>query len=111
MQQALQDIMLLQQHNLVNGARSKEFYEQLTIILKRFFAQSSVIQSESMTDEELIAYFVRHNMYTDAIADLKNIFTGTAHIKFAHKQGAQEQIERDFRQSIHFIKTCAPQVK
>src|SRR5439155_1788652 len=68
--QALHDILLLQQKNLVNGARGKEFYAQLTALLKQFFYKKGYISSESMTDDELIAYFVKQQMFHDSIDSL-----------------------------------------
>ncbi len=98
-EQALRDIELLRSQ--MNG---KEFYIQLTAILKRYIAQRYHVDVESKTDDELIAYLGKKHFFNETLLDdISSIFAGIVTIKFAHAQASQEKMEHDYHKAIAFI--------
>jgi len=112
-QQALHAIEQLKKENKITVVQGKEFYAQLTAILKRYIALRFHVDVQGKTDDELIAYLSDKKLFdAKLLQNIKSIFSGSVTIKFANTQAAQEQMERDYRNAIEFVKkTCKAEEK
>jgi short subunit fatty acids transporter len=108
---SIDDIESLKRNNLARADKGKEFYSELTSILKKYLYRRFAVDSIGKTDAELIRYLNAQKFSVDLTQELQEIFSGVTIIKFANVQAAQEQIDRDIQRSIMFIKKTVPTQK
>jgi hypothetical protein len=106
--QAIIELEGYKKHGLVTVEHSKEFYSKLTQTIKNYLHRRYEIDTYGKTDEELMTYLSHLDFDSTSLEELKSIFSGMLVIKFANMRGAQEQIERDWRASIAFIRRTKP---
>lgn len=102
-EQAIIDMRMLKEQYYVDGISAKEFYAQLSSILKRFISDYYHIPVQSYTDEELISYLKKNNDGRNVITVLQPLLEGWVYIKFAQASALKEQIDHDCAQVINLI--------
>jgi hypothetical protein len=106
-EQALSALNLLGQRAM-HPRESKEFYTQLTSILKRYLQERYEIPVMGKTDQELIASLESLDVLKDAPVLLQEVIEGSTIIKFANVQSGQERMHQDLDRCRVFITTTIP---
>ncbi|MCX5922495.1 MAG: DUF4381 family protein [Candidatus Dependentiae bacterium] len=107
-ERTLRALVLLKKDNRATVAQGKEFYTELTSLLKKYMHERYGFEMYEKTDEEFLRYIASKNFSADLLADLETIFSGSITIKFANVQAMQEQIESDFVRATSFVKRSIP---
>ena len=84
----------------------REFYGQLTGIIKRYLEERYALPLVGKTDTELIED-LKHDssISVQLYEDVKQIFDGVTYIKFAHQTAAVEHMKHAQRIAMNIIKT------
>ncbi|MCF7899975.1 DUF4381 family protein [Candidatus Babeliales bacterium] len=83
---------------------SKEFYIQLTTILKQYLYAVYKINVVGATDTELLQEITKNSKIPEATIDhIKQILQGVTFIKFAHQNVAKEQMDNALLISFKII--------
>jgi len=109
-EQALIALNKLCEKDMMTSARSKEFYDRLTMIIKQYLHDRYAYDVMGKTDQELLVYLDSVSFDATLTEIIRNLLQGSVMIKFAHAQGAREQMERDIASSIVVIKKTIPLV-
>ncbi len=104
-QEALEQLAILKVHECKSITARKQFYSNLTYILKRYLIRRYGIALESKTDEEIIVIIQNSEFPVELFATLSTIFNGAQYIKFAHQDAALEQMNYDLEHTISIIKS------
>lgn len=109
--QALAALSQLKQEHKVDVVYGKEFYVTVSALLKKYFYDRFGYDVIGKTDDEMIQYLQEHYPDAQSIDDIKALLQGSAIIKFASAQAAQEQIDHDYVRSIAIITRTIPEKK
>ncbi len=93
-EQALRALQQLEQSSMT-VQNAKEFYFQLTMILKKYLSAAYGYALTDKTDTESITYLTDHTFEPNKLEEVRTVFSGIQVIKFANAQAAQEQMVRD----------------
>jgi hypothetical protein len=105
-QQALNSLDILQSSNWSNH---KQFYIQLTVLLKEYFQQRFKKQFVGTTDTECLDMLKMDKFIPESVASrFEDIIDGVMFVKFANAQSAQERMEKDL-ESVRIIVQSAIQ--
>ncbi len=104
-QEALEQLTILKVHEYKSITARKQFYSNLTYILKRYLIRRYGIALESKTDEELIVIIRNSEFPVELFATLSTIFNDALYIKFAHQDAAFQQMNHDLEHTISIIKS------
>jgi len=109
-QQALQELVLLQEQEVLLPECSKKFYGLLTFIFKSYLQEKRNLPLVGKTDAEVIAFLQkRTDIDRELLKHIETVFTGSVGIKFANERAMQEQIENDLNRSIAIIEKMQQQ--
>lgn len=102
---ALQQLELLRKENKISSIHGREFYLAVTAILKNYLQERFKLRLKDKTDTEVTTY-LKNVLAVDQILlkNIQKIFQGSITIKFANERALQDQIERDFCNSVTIIK-------
>lgn len=99
-QRALQRLEELRMSQLWKSGKIKEYYTELTDILRVFIEESTGIHATEMTSEEcILALTQSHN-----ITLLKDIFTTADLVKFAKSEPLPHEHQRIYNNAVEFVK-------
>ena len=105
-QEALDQLTMLQQqvHECKSVVSRKQFYSNLTRILKRYLVRRYGFALESKTDEEVVLIIRNSEFPIELFKSLSTVFNGALYIKFAHQDAAFDQMNQDLDQVVSIIK-------
>lgn len=107
--QALAELSKLQMQPYETKEQGKQFYFQITDILKRYIGARFNLDTYGKTDEELVS-FLQGQKLTVAIKDgIADITQGCVFIKFAGQEAMQEQIKRHLDLGVHLVTQTIPE--
>lgn len=104
------EIALVRLHQLAGKKESvaKDFYYELTALLKTYFTQRYAINLEGKTDMEIIESLDSVQLPGDLIDRLKKIFQGAYYIKFAQESTVAEYMHKDLNRAIDIVRNSIP---
>lgn len=111
--EALEALEVLRKKHLWQNDRVKEYYSELTDIVREYINKRYHIPATEMTSGDIC----RHLADIDAedkpeqelIEDLQDLFSRSDLVKFAKQQPLPDEHERSMKQSIRFVSETAPQ--
>lgn len=109
-EQAIANLNLLKDKQLWQSGREKEYYTELTDILRVYLERRFSIYAIEMTSSQIIAAVKKAedtNVYKD---NMKYILEIADFVKFAKVKPMPEENERSFRNAIAFVENTKPVV-
>ncbi|HRS53583.1 MAG TPA: hypothetical protein P5250_02625 [Bacteroidales bacterium] len=107
-EQALQELETLRQKKLWEQGKVKEYYSELTDILRIYISKRFEINATEMTSEEIYNNMKDKIEETDTINILYHILTLADIAKFAKGQPLPDENDLSMKNAINFIKTTIP---
>jgi hypothetical protein len=108
-ERALAQLAVLEKNKYVSTVHGKEFYGELTRILKEYIHDRYQIDVIHATDEELLIILEKQSELPSVLYEqARDLMDGMAFIKFANVQAAQKKIEEDFERTGKIIKETIP---
>lgn len=112
-ERALLEISSLVQRNLVGKGRIKEFYLELTMIVRRYIERAHAVRAPELTTEEFLQAAVGNPDFPrNAVLSLRTFLNTGDLVKFAAYRPAPEVIEQTLATARNYIDTdereCAP---
>jgi hypothetical protein len=108
-QEALEQLDVLRIQECTNVLLRKNFYLDLTSILKRYLIRRYGLSLESKTDEEILIMVKDSEFPIEYFINLSAIFNGALYVKFADQDAAFDQMAQDLEGTISIVKfTGAP---
>lgn len=102
----------LVERDMIKAGKIKEFYEQISDILRRYIEHRFNLHAPERTTEEFLAELPRTNVLSQADQDTLAEFLGHCDlVKFAKYSPTTEQIQRTFDLVKKFIKTTKSEEK
>lgn len=86
----------------------KEFYFELTYLLKIYLSERYNLDLEGKTDQELIETIQKNKFPKDLLERLEKIFIGAVTIKFAHEDVVLMTMEQDLKRGIEIVRNTIP---
>jgi hypothetical protein len=106
---ALMALHDLRASGLCTTERAKNFYVQLTDILKRYITERYGISVQGSTDKEILAYLEDHISFPkESLPILRDIFHHAGSIKFANESALLEYMEQDLALGLRLVKETMP---
>ncbi|MCH9024008.1 MAG: hypothetical protein IH931_01620 [candidate division Zixibacteria bacterium] len=100
---AFEKLAILEQKKLIDEEKFKEFYLELTDILRAYLGRMYARNIVDMTTEEFFSIYARIGLPTDAEQELKEFFDHADLVKFAKYIPRAERPKTDFAYTHDFI--------
>ena len=107
-QVALAELKALQDQSYETPEQGKQFYFQITDILKRYISDRFNLDTHGKTDEELVSYLKEQELLAVVKDGVSDIAQGCVFIKFAGQQAMQEQIKRHLNVGVCLVTQTIP---
>ena len=107
-QEALKNLMALNIASYEMPSRHKDYYQQLTGILKRYVSRRYGCFLASKTDQEVINALKETELAHDLQEQLEDIMQGAVFVKFANQQAAHEKMKLDLQRAQELIQKTIP---
>jgi hypothetical protein len=107
-QEALQDLENLVHENYNLPTKHKEFYQQVTAVLKKYLSRRYGCVLVSKTDQEIITVLAQTEFSQDLRQQLEEIMQGAVFIKFANQQAIKEQMKLDLQRAQELVRKTTP---
>ncbi len=88
----------------------KEFYIDLTYILKQYLAIRYAIDLQGKTDQEMLESMQYTEFPKDMLERLERIFLGAVMVKFAQEDAVLLAMERDLKRGIDIVRNTIPKM-
>ena len=107
-QMALQSLDSLEEKKLWQNGKIKEYYSELTDIIRHYLNQQHGIEAMEMITAEILAAYDSAGLKTDARSILNNILVQADYVKFAKAIPLNNENELSMTYSRQFIETTKP---
>lgn len=107
-QEALKRLSALDMQRYSDAHFHKEFYHEITKILKTYLNRRYGLNLASQTDEEVLIAIKNTEFPSPQHVSLEKILQGALLIKFANHEAAQEQIKADLECAKECIRQTIP---
>ena len=108
-ERALKELSVLMNRHLVEKDMVKDFYLELTMIVRRYIERQHAVRAPEQTTEEFLAAAVRHPRFTRPVLDRLKAFLEAADlVKFAAHHPEHAMIEQAISMAKAYIETDAP---
>ncbi len=108
-ERALAQLAALEKNKYVSMVHGKEFYSELTRILKEYIHDRYQIDVIHATDEEFLIILEKQPELSSVLYEqARDLMDGMAFIKFANVQAAQKKIADDFERMRQIVKATIP---
>lgn len=107
-QLALQSLDLLEGERLWQNGKIKEYYSELTDILRHYLHQQHSIEAMEMTTDEILAAFDTAGLNPDSRSTLSKILVQADYAKFAKAVPQRTENEMSMTYARQFIETTKP---
>ena len=112
-QEALEALEDLRKKHLWQDNRVKEYYSELTDIVREYINKRYHIPATEMTSgdicQHLVAIEAEDKLEQDLIDELQDLFSRSDLVKFAKQQPLPDEHERSMKQSVRFVSETIPQ--
>lgn len=108
---ALQNLDLLESKKLWQGGKLKEYYSELTDILRHYLHQQHNIEAMEMISSEILAAYDANGMPPESRSLLASILLQADFVKFAKAAPARNENEASLINSRQFIEATKPGLK
>jgi hypothetical protein len=109
---ALHQLDEIKKNNRISVEQGKDFYHDLTRIMKEYVHERYRLDVVSATDQEFLATLEKNRVLLPImLAELQEVMSGLLFIKFANAQAAQTKMHEDFNRVVMIIKTTIPEEK
>lgn len=89
--------------------KAKNFYFQLTSILKRYITERYGVAAQGSTEKEILTYLEDQIKFPkETLPVLRDIFYHASSIKFANEPALIEQMEQDLALGMRLVKETIP---
>ncbi len=105
---AIQALNRLQDSGLLARGNVREFYFQMSEILKHYMEKRFGFKALEDTNSEILNEFIRLEMPNDALDVLKKFFDASDLVKFAKYVPEPINIQQDFKLAMTFIEKTKP---
>jgi hypothetical protein len=107
-QVALESLALLQEKKLWQTGKIKEYYSELTDILRQYLHQQFGIEAMEMTTSEILTAYDSAELQPDSRPILANILVQADYAKFAKAIPQKAENEMSMTSAIQFIESTKP---
>ena len=97
--------------DLMNPSQAKQFYLNLTALLKRYFSQRYKTDVRGKTDDEMVTFLHKTSMPQSVLMLVQEVAQGGVIIKFANGKTVCNQMEQDLHRSVTIITKTIPSRK
>ncbi len=108
---ALKALENLRQKKLWQNNRVKEFYTELTDIIRNYIEDRFNIRALEMTTDEIIESFKQSDISNDSKQKLKQMLELADMVKFAKEQPLPAENEQSFNHALDYIKSTIVELK
>jgi len=108
-EQALAELKRLQMQSYETKEQGKQFYFQITDILKRYIGARFNLDTYGKTDEELVSFLQGQQLIGPVKQGIADIAQGCVFIKFAGQEAMQEQIKRHLDLGVQLVLQTIPE--
>lgn len=109
-ERALGQLEDIQKKNRITVEQGKDFYHDLTRIMKKYVHERYLLDVLSATDQEFLETLEKNRVLLPLmLAELQEVMNGLLFIKFANAQAAQAKMQDDFSRVVMIIKTTIPE--
>jgi len=105
---ALQSLDSLEEKQMWQNGKIKEYYSELTDIIRHYLNQQHGIEAMEMITAEILAAYDSAGLQTDARSILNNILVQADYVKFAKAIPLKNENELSMAYSRQFIETTKP---
>jgi hypothetical protein len=105
---ALQSLTLLQEKKLWQSGKVKEYYSELTDILRQYLHQQFGIEAMEMTTSEILVSYDSAGLQADSRQIIENILVQADYAKFAKAIPQKSENELSMTSAIQFIEATKP---
>jgi hypothetical protein len=105
---ALMELEALQSKGLIEQGKIKEFYIELSNILRRYMDRRYTIESLDRTTEELISEMRSKRVEPDVIRMIRNVLVECDLVKFAKLRPQVSEIDLVHKTAVQFIERTRP---
>jgi hypothetical protein len=105
---ALESLEMLKSRKLWQNGRIKEYYSELTDIIRLYIEEQLGVAAIEMTTDEILTSFIDKNGGSGLVNRLKQILTTADLAKFAKAQPIASENELSMENAIEFIKETIP---
>lgn len=105
---AVEQLRKLKKRKLWQAGKSKDYYTELTDILRRYLQQRFGINAMEMTSAEILEALDKHPETTGKGASLRDLLNTSDFVKFAKVQPEDETNEDSFKATAKFVETTKP---
>lgn len=109
-EQALKNLEILKNKKLWEKGNVKEFYSELTDIIKLYVSKRFEFQALEMTSDEILNVLQNKNISEVNLSDLKYIFYYADMAKFAKAQPLPDENDASIKKAFDFVKNTMPVV-
>ena len=107
-ERALTELERLLRRNLPGHGLYKDFYIELTMVVRRYIERSHHIRAPEQTTEEFLAAASKHPLFTPEVLSQLKIFLESADlVKFAGQKANQEMTGQATEKARLYIKSDA----
>ncbi len=107
-QVALQSLDALESKKLWQAGRIKEYYSELTDILRQYLHQQHKIDAMEMTTSEILAAYDSSGLQADSRLKLSDILVQADYVKFAKASPLKAENELSMQYARHFVENTKP---
>ncbi|MGE0206562.1 MAG: DUF4381 family protein [Candidatus Babeliales bacterium] len=107
-QEALALLQMIDPEGFKDRLAHKDFYAQVTLILKNYLGARYDLALASKTDDEVIELVCSSSFPASLHDSLKEIFTGALFVKFANQDAAFQKMLQDLEASMKMVKVTMP---
>ena len=105
-ERAMAELRRLLDRNLPSHGMYKEFYVELTFVVRRYIERRHGIRAPRQTTEEFLAAASRHQAFTpDAIGSLRVFLESADLVKFAGQQASSEMADDATQRARQYLET------
>jgi len=108
---ALEELEKLRQKKLWQNNKIKEFYTELTDIVRKYIEGRFEIKALEMTTDAILEAFKRIDVSDDAKSKLKQMLVLADMVKFAKEQPVPTEIEQSFNNALDYVKSTIMVIK
>lgn len=106
---ALRDLEKLKDKKLWQKQLFKQYYSELTDILRLYLEQQFDIPAMESISSELIDYLKQHPFDDELVRNMKSLFTTADFVKFAKAQPLPDENDWHFKNAYTFVEKTKPQ--
>jgi len=107
---ALKNLDLLEQQKLWQNGKIKEYYSELTDILRHYLHQQHNIDAMEMITSEILSAYDSAHIQPDSRSLLANVLIQADYVKFAKAVPLKSENEKSMSNARQFIETTKPVV-